>query len=246
MLFLLLMSGNVHPNSGPIFPCSVCTGNVTWRGKSVQCCACSKWVHLRCSQLSLSNFRALGSSHSWSFPPCRITVTPPSSDSSDTYTSTVESGPPLLMLHFCPTLVSKLLIPHLPILYLLPLPSHYRPLLLAILLRLLSPLLPLTLSGFFNGMLEVFEPGALNYFTFFHPILSTLSAFRNPILTHLPLSRFLDSLFCVLIAPTPSLAFSLLIPRMPVAALSFLSDRAYPFLNFLSPLFPRLIPTLIM
>ena len=34
-------------------------------------------------------------------------------------------------------------------------------------------------------MLEVFEPGALNYFTFFHPILSTLSASRNPILTHL-------------------------------------------------------------
>ena len=59
----------------------------------MQCCTCSKWVHLRCSQLSLSNFRALGSSHSWSCPPCRNTVTP-SSDSSGTYTSTVESGPP--------------------------------------------------------------------------------------------------------------------------------------------------------
>ena len=85
------MGDNVHPNPGPIFPCSVCAGNVTWRGKSVKCCACSKWVHLRCSQLSLSKFRALGSSHSWS---CRNTVTPLSSDSSDTYTSTVESGPP--------------------------------------------------------------------------------------------------------------------------------------------------------
>ena len=63
-LLLLLMSGNVHPNPGPIFPCSVCAGNVTWRGKSVQCCACSKWVHLRCSQLSLSQFRALDSSNS--------------------------------------------------------------------------------------------------------------------------------------------------------------------------------------
>ena len=69
ILLLLLMSGNVHPNPGPIFPCSVCAGKVTWRGKSVQCCTCSKWVHLRCSQLSLSNFRALGSSHSWSCPP---------------------------------------------------------------------------------------------------------------------------------------------------------------------------------
>ena len=68
-LLLLLMSGNVQPNPGPIFPCSVCAGNVTWQGKSVQCCACSKWVHRRCSQLSLSQFRALGSSHSWSCPP---------------------------------------------------------------------------------------------------------------------------------------------------------------------------------
>ena len=93
LLILLLMSGNVHPNPGPIFHCSVCAGNVTWRGKSVQCCTCSKWVHLRCSQLSLSKFRALGSSHSWSCFPCRNTVTP-SSDSSDMYTSTVQSGPP--------------------------------------------------------------------------------------------------------------------------------------------------------
>ena len=42
ILLLLLMSGNVHPNLGPIFPCSVCAGNVTWWGKSVQCCTCSK------------------------------------------------------------------------------------------------------------------------------------------------------------------------------------------------------------
>ena len=93
ILLLLLMSGNIHPNPGPISPCSVCAGNVTWRGKSVQCCTCSKWVHLRCSQLSLSKCRAFGSSHSWSCLSCRNTVTP-SSDSSDTYTATVESGPP--------------------------------------------------------------------------------------------------------------------------------------------------------
>ena len=245
ILLLLLMSGNVHPNPGPIFPCSVCAGNVTWRGKSVLCCTCSKWVHLRCSQLSLSKFRALGSSHFWSCLPCRNTVTP-SSDSSDMYTSTVQSGPPLLMLHFRITPVSKPLIRHRPILYLLPMLLHHRPSLLAIFLCLLPPLLPLTLSGFFNGMLEVFEPGALNYFTFFRPIQSILSASRNPILTHLPLSGFLDSLLCVLIAPTPGLAFSLLIPRTPATALSFLSGRAYSFLNFLPPLFLRSIPTLIM
>ena len=88
------MSGSVHPNPGPICPCSVCAENVTWRGKSVQCCTCSKWVHLRCSQLSLSEFRTLGSSHSWScHPRCvptRNTVTP-SLDFSDMYTSFVQS-----------------------------------------------------------------------------------------------------------------------------------------------------------
>ena len=111
------MSGKVHPNPGPIFPCSVCAGNVTWRGKSVQCCTCSKWVHLRCLQLSLSKFRSLGSSHSWSCLPCsvpsRSTVTF-SSDSSDMYTSIVQSGPNLLMLHSRPT---PRLIPLLPILF---------------------------------------------------------------------------------------------------------------------------------
>ena len=100
---------------------------------------------------------------------------------------------------------------------------------------------PLTYSGFFNGMLEVFEPGALNYFTFSRPILSTLSASKNPILTHLPLSRFLDSLLCVLIVPTPGLTFSLLIPCMLAVMSSFLSGRAYLFLNFLPPLFFLLI-----
>ena len=132
------------------------------------------------------------------------------------------------------------------ILYLFPLPPHHRPLLLAALLHLLPPLLPLTLSGFFNGMLEVSEPGALNYFTFSRPTLSILSASRNPILTDLLFYEFLDSLFCVLIAPTPGLAFSLLMTRTPAAALPFSSGSAYLFLNFLSPLFLRSNPTLIM
>ena len=89
------MSGNAHPNPGPIFPCLVCAGNVTWRGKSVQCCTCSKWVHLRCSQFSLSKLRTLGSSHSWSCSPCCVPTSNTvilSSDSSDTYTSTVQSS----------------------------------------------------------------------------------------------------------------------------------------------------------
>ena len=169
-------------------------------------------------------------------PPRRNTVTS-SSDSSDTYTSIVQSGPPFTDAALSRHLVSKPHIPHLPILYLLPLPLHHRPLLLAFLLCLMPSLLPLTLSGFFNGMLEVFEPGALSYFTFSRPILSILSASRNPIITLLPLSGFLDSLLCVLIAPTPGLAFTLLMPRTLAVVSSFSSGRAYPSLNFLLPSF---------
>ena len=55
-------------------------------------------------------------------------------------------------------------------------------------------LFPLTPSGFFNGMLGVFDPGALNCYTFFRPIPLTLSVSRNLILTHLPFSGSLDSL----------------------------------------------------
>ena len=124
-------------------------------------------------------------------------------------------------------------------------PPHHRPTLLDALQRLLPSLPPDSLR-FFNGMLEVFEPGVLNYFTFFCPILLTLSVSRNPILTHLPLSGFLDSLLCVLIAPTPGLAFSLVMPRTLVAVSSFSSGRAYLSLNSVPPLFLRLIPTLIM
>ena len=117
-------------------------------------------------------------------PPSRITVTS-SSDSSDMYTSTVQSSPASANAALSPQ--PRLQTSYPPSAHHIspPLPSHQRPLLLAF---LLPPLLSLTLSGFFNEMLEVFELGTLNYSTFFHPILSTLSVFRNPILT--PLSLF--------------------------------------------------------
>ena len=124
-------------------------------------------------------------------------------------------------------------------LHLLPLPSHHCSLLLAVLLCLL------TLSEFFNGMMEVFKPEVLKCYNFFPPTPLTLSVSRNPILTHLPLSKFLDSPLCFLIAHFPNLAFSFLMPHMLATASSFLSGRDYPFLNFLS-LSLGLIPTLIM
>ena len=68
LIFLLLMSGHVYPNPGPVFTCSVCPKNVTWRDRSVQCCTCFKRVRLKCSLLSFSKFKTIGNSHFWSCP----------------------------------------------------------------------------------------------------------------------------------------------------------------------------------
>ena len=57
-------------------------------------------------------------------------------------------------------------------------------------------------------------------------------------MTHLPLSEFLDSLLCILIAPTPGLAFSLLMPHTLAVVSSFLSDRAELSTSSLSLLDP--------
>ena len=118
----------------------------------MQCCTCSNWVHLKCLLLSFSRFRTLGSSQSWSFPPCcvpavfgdfTITSTVTSSlDSSSWCTFTAQSGPLLLMQHMHPTLAFKPRILFPPTLYLLPLHSHHRLMLLAVSLYLLL-LLPL-------------------------------------------------------------------------------------------------------
>ena len=140
------MSGNIHPNPCPIFPSSVCAGNVTWQDRPVQCCTCSNWVHLNCSLLSFSRFRTLGRSHSWSFPPCFFrrshtnqSVTS-SSNSSSWYTSAAQSGPFLLMQHSHSTLAFKPLILFPPTLHLLPLHPHHCLMLLAVSLYLLLPL----------------------------------------------------------------------------------------------------------
>ena len=100
------------------------------------------------------------------------------------YTSTAQSGPSgllLLMHHSHPILAFKLLILFPPTLFLLPLHPHHRLMFLAVSLYLLL-LLPLsTPLGFFNGMLGVSEPGALNCYTFFRLIPLTLFVSRNPI-----------------------------------------------------------------
>ena len=101
-------------------------------------------------------------------------------------------------------------------------------------------------SGFFNGMLRVSEPGALNCYTLFRLIPLTLFVSRNPTLIYFPLSGSLDSLLCDPMTLTPDLVVFLLMSQTLVAASSFSSGRAYPSLSFLPPLFLHLIPTLIM
>ena len=217
----------LHPNPGPICPCSVCAGNVTWRGKSVQCWTYSKWIHLRCSQLSFSRFHTLGCSHSWSCPPCCFPASPrdststnivtSSSDSSSLYTSTVlldpfgspsanaafphryrlqTSYPP--SAHFVSSFSAPCPPPHVPCYF----------------LYLLFPLATPTPSRFFNRLLEVTEPAALNYYTLSRFIMLTLYVFRNLTLIHLPLSGSLGSPLCDLIVATAALAFFLPVTRI--------------------------------
>ena len=256
ILLLLLMSGNVHPNPYPVFPCSVSAGNMTWRGRSVQCCTCSSWVYLKWSLLFFSRSKTFGNSDSWSRPSCcapaffgdatsTSTVTS-FSDFCSWYNSTAQSDSLLLMQHSHPTLAFKPLMLFPPTSYFLPLHPNHRLMFLAVSLYLRFLFPSLTPSGLFNGMLGVSEPGALNCYTFFRLIPLTLFVSRNLTLIYLPLSGSLDSQLCDSMAPTPDPVFFLLMSQTLAAASLFSSGRAHPSLSFLPPFFLRLTTTLIM
>ena len=78
ILALLLISGNVHPNQGPIcnnprpkYPCSIC--QLDGGRDSFQFTTCLNWVHFRCSFLTHDDFRticATGTSVGWRCPAC--------------------------------------------------------------------------------------------------------------------------------------------------------------------------------
>ena len=70
LILMLLISGDIHPNPGPIDSCSVCFHRVTWKNRSVQCTNCSLWVHLSCSGLSPADFDKISPGHSWTCPLC--------------------------------------------------------------------------------------------------------------------------------------------------------------------------------
>ena len=149
------------------------------------------------------------------------------------------------MLHSRPTLVSKPLILHLPILYLLPLPLHHRPLLLAVLLRLLPPLSPDSLRVLQSnaGGLRARSTELLHFLSS-HPVdliciqesnLNSSSSLQIPGFSALHSDRIHSRS-----------GIPLLMTRTLAAVSLFSSGRAYLFLNSLTLLFLCLIPTLIM
>ena len=133
------------------------------------------------------------------------------------------------MQHFRPTQAYKLPTFLPPTLYLSSLHPPQPLMFLAVLLYLLLPLPPLSRSGFFNGMLKVFEPKVLNFSTLSRVILWILSKFRNAVLIRLPLSEFLNTLLCDLIALTLGLAIFLPMAQTLAVASSFFSGKAYPY-----------------
>ena len=202
----------------------------------MQCCTCSKWVHCRCSLLSFSRFKTLNNSLLklsslllLDTPHLKIVGLPPA------------CTPPLFNLaHLAPsantallsTLVFKPLILLQPTCY--PSPCiQLTPLCSWLFFYISSFLFPLTGSGFFNGMPEVSNPGALNHYILSRLILLTSSVSRNLTLTHLPFSKSLASLLCDLITSTPGLAFFLPMTHTLVAASLFLSGQVYPSVNIL-------------
>ena len=223
----------------------------------MQCCTCSNCVHLKCSLLSFSRFKTLGSSPSWSCPPCCVpnffddatptsTVTS-SSDFCSWYTFTAQSGPLLLIQHSHPTLTFKSLILFPPNFYLLPLHPNHRLMSLAVslYLRLPLPLLnSLRVLQWNAGGLRA-RSTELLHFILSHPV--DLICIREP---NLNLSySFRIPGFLALRSdgtPTPHLVFFLLMSQTLAAASSFSSGRSYSSLSFLSLLFLRLTPTIIM
>ena len=91
---MLFISGDIHPNPGPIEPCSVCSCRVTWGNRSVQCTNCSLWVHLSCSGLSPADFHKISLGHSWTCSMCPSSSQPlPSLSHSNPVSSSFSVSP---------------------------------------------------------------------------------------------------------------------------------------------------------
>ena len=228
---------------------------MTWRGRSLQCCTCSNWVHLKWSLFSFARFRTRGRSHSWSFPTCCVPVffrfhTYQHCDFLLGLLQLIylhcSIWPPVLMQHSYPTLTFKPLFLFPPTLYLLPLHPHHRLMLLAVSLYLLLPLLlpnSLRVLQWNAGGLRARSTELLHFISSYPVDLICIQKSN----LNLSSSFQIPGFFALRSDGTHSRAgiFSTNVTDASAVS-SFLSDRAYPSLSFLPPLFLRLIPTLIM
>ena len=66
--FLLLLSGDIEINPGPIKnPCSICLKSVAKSHRAVNCDICNLWSHVKCSKISASEYQHLQSLTSFDF-----------------------------------------------------------------------------------------------------------------------------------------------------------------------------------
>ena len=57
---LIMQSGDVEMNPGPPkYPCGICSKNVNWNAKAIQCDGCDVWFHARCANIGPESFKAL-------------------------------------------------------------------------------------------------------------------------------------------------------------------------------------------
>ena len=62
-ILYILLSGDVHYNPGPIkYPCTYCKKPTKWNQKALQCDFCDDWTHLKCTSLSLNEYKTLSRS----------------------------------------------------------------------------------------------------------------------------------------------------------------------------------------
>ena len=93
VLAILLLAGDVHPNSGPInretiHPCGYCQQHVGWSCSGVGCETCNVWYHRECVSITHSHYLALNNSaHVWICFKCQ---TPKFSNSSISITGSPE------------------------------------------------------------------------------------------------------------------------------------------------------------
>lgn len=61
-IMALNLSGDVHPNPGPKYPCGVCENACKWKQDCIVCDECETWLHRSCIGMCSDVFEALGNS----------------------------------------------------------------------------------------------------------------------------------------------------------------------------------------